>query len=81
MAQQPQERIDRINELARKDKEAGLTPAEQEERKALREAYLKDFKAGLRQRLETTKYYDKKGNEITPKKIKDVQRKRGWRED
>lgn len=81
MAQQPQERIDRINELARKDKEFCLTPEEIEERKVLREAYIRDFRAGFRQRIETTQFFDKKGNEVTPKKVRDLQKKRGWRED
>lgn len=81
MAEQPQERLDRINELAKKDKEFGLTEDEKKERQALREAYLKDFREGLRERIETTQYFDKQGNEITPDKIKKVQRDKGWRKD
>ena len=78
---QPQERLDRINELARKAKTTGLTDAEIEERAALREAYLKDFRAGFAQQLTTTQYFDKQGREITPKKVKEIQRKNGWRQD
>ncbi|WP_262316216.1 DUF896 domain-containing protein [Lacticaseibacillus parakribbianus] len=81
MAQQPQERLDRINELAKKDKEFGLTAAEVAERKALREAYLADFRAGFRQQLETTAFYNKAGKEITPEKLQAIQRKRGLRKD
>ncbi|KRM72779.1 DUF896 domain-containing protein [Lacticaseibacillus brantae] len=81
MAEQPKERIDRINELARKDKEFGLTDEEKAERQALREAYLKDFRAGFRQTVEQTQYFDKKGNEVTPEKLRKVQREHGWRED
>lgn len=81
MAQQPQARLDRINELARKAKDSGLTEAEQAERKALRAAYLKDFRAGLRQQLETTQLFDKQGKEITPRKVQEIQRKNGWRKD
>ncbi|WP_225047488.1 DUF896 domain-containing protein [Lacticaseibacillus kribbianus] len=81
MAQQPQERLDRINELARKDKEFGLTEAEVAERKALREAFLKDFRAGFREQLETTAFYTKAGKEVTPEKVREIQRKRGLRED
>lgn len=78
---QPQARLDRINELAHKAKAEGLTDAEIAERAELRKAYLADFRAGFKQRLETTQYFDKKGHEITPKKIKKVQRDNGWRQD
>ena len=46
-----QKKIDRINELARKNKAEGLTPEEIKERDALRKEYLanfrKSFSAGL----------------------------------
>ena len=42
------EKIDRINELGRLAKERELTPAELAERAALREDYLKFFRASLR---------------------------------
>ncbi|KRL53166.1 DUF896 domain-containing protein [Lacticaseibacillus manihotivorans] len=78
---QPQARLDRINELAHKAKAEGLTDEEIKERAELRKAYIADFRAGFKQRLETTQYFDKKGNEITPNKIKKVQRDNGWRQD
>ncbi|MBR0305694.1 MAG: DUF896 domain-containing protein, partial [Lachnospiraceae bacterium] len=43
-----QERIDRINELARKAKAEGLTDAEKAEQAELRAEYIKDFRASLR---------------------------------
>ena len=48
------EKVERINELARKKKTVGLTPAETEEQAALRAEYLKDFREGLRQQLDNT---------------------------
>ena len=42
-------KIDRINELARLSKARELTDAEREEQKALREEYLKFFRAALRE--------------------------------
>lgn len=41
-------KIDRINELARISKTRELTAEEKEEQKALREEYLKFFRASLR---------------------------------
>ena len=41
-------KIDRINELGRLSKERELTEEEKIEQKALREEYIKDFKAALR---------------------------------
>ena len=44
--------IDRINELARKLKTVGLTPAELEERDALRKQYIREFRESLRGTLD-----------------------------
>ena len=41
-------KVDRINELGRIAKERELTPDEQAERQALREEYMKEFRAALR---------------------------------
>lgn len=49
-----EERIARINVLAKKAKEGTLTEAEAAERDQLRAEYLKDFRAGLRQQLDNT---------------------------
>lgn len=49
-----QEKIDRINFLARKSKAEGLTEEEKTEQAALRAAYLAEFRAGLRGTLEHT---------------------------
>ena len=42
------EKVQRINELANKKKTVGLTPEEAAEQQALREEYIKDFRASLR---------------------------------
>lgn len=47
-----QKKIDRINELARKNKKEGLTEAEKKERDALRKEYLANFRKNFRARLE-----------------------------
>lgn len=50
-----QEKIDRINELARKSKtEQGLTSEEKEEQASLRKEYVEAFRASLRGQLDST---------------------------
>lgn len=48
------QKIDRINELARKSKTVGLDKAEAAEQAALRAEYIADFRAGLRGQLDNT---------------------------
>lgn len=49
-----QTKIDRINHLARKAKESGLTDEELIEQKRLREEYIADFRKNLRGILDNT---------------------------
>ena len=50
----PQTRIERINELARKKKEEGLTPEETAEQQQLYKEYLRDFRANFTGILDQT---------------------------
>ena len=45
-------KIERINELARKQKTTGLTASEVEEQAALRQEYLREFRKGMEAMLE-----------------------------
>ena len=63
-----QERIDRINELARKAKTVGLTPEEIAERDVLRREYIDAVKASLCGQLDNTYIVDKHGNKRPLKK-------------
>ncbi len=49
-----QKLIDRINELARKEKSEGLSPEEKKEQAALREKYILEYRAMLRGILDNT---------------------------
>ena len=49
-----QKKLDRINELARKAKVEELTEEEKLEQKALREEYIRDFRASMRGILNNT---------------------------
>lgn len=57
-----QERIDRINELARKARTDGLTEQEEAERDALRQEYKDAVLGSLRAHLENTWIVDEQGN-------------------
>ena len=48
------EKIARINALARKARAEGLTPEEQAEQKALREEYIAGFRRSLKAQLDNT---------------------------
>ena len=50
-----QKKLDRINELAKKNKNEGLTEEEKKEREILRQEYLANFRAHFRSRLESVK--------------------------
>ena len=47
------EKIERINELARKRKTEGLTPEEQAEQDALRKEYITGFRSNLQELLDS----------------------------
>ena len=57
-----QYKIDRINELARKNKAQGLTEAEKGERELLRREYIDSVVGSLTGQLEHTYLVDDKGN-------------------
>ena len=70
-------KIERINELARKKKTEGLTPSEQNEQLLLRQEYLEAFRGGMRNHIEGLKVVDGEGNDVTPEKLKQIQREKG----
>ena len=52
--------LERINQLARKQKSEGLTEEEKKEQARLREEYLTDFRKRFRKQLDSIKIVDKK---------------------
>lgn len=50
--------VERINELARKNKDSGLTEEEKLERARLREVYLNNIRSNFRQQLESIEVVD-----------------------
>jgi len=57
-----EEKIKRINELARKSKTEGLTTAEKEEQSTLRREYIEAFRANLRGQLDQIDVVEKDGS-------------------
>ncbi|CAM4228620.1 DUF896 domain-containing protein [Lacicoccus alkaliphilus] len=72
-------KLDRINELARKKKEAVLTSEEAAEQKELRQEYLKAFRQSFKSQVENTKVIDPEGSDVTPEKLKTIQREKNIR--
>lgn len=63
-----QERIDRINELARKKKAMGLTPEETAEQAVLRKEYLAAIRASLEAQLDNVYIQEPDGTQTKLKK-------------
>lgn len=72
-----QDKLDRINELAKKKKASGLTEAELLEQTELRKAYLEAFRGGMKHHIEGMKIVDPDGNDVTPEKLKKIQKEKG----
>ena len=63
-----EERIARLNELARQKKTIGLTEEEKVEQAMLRQEYLAAIRASLTAQLDNVYYVDDQGNEQKLKK-------------
>ncbi|MBQ6884135.1 MAG: DUF896 domain-containing protein [Clostridia bacterium] len=64
-----QSKIDRINELARKQKSEGLTDEEKQEQAALRREYIESYKRSLMSQLDNMYIVEPDGTKkkVTPK--------------
>lgn len=70
-------KIARINELAKKKKTVGLTGEEKVEQAKLRQEYIEGYRRNLRHHIEGIKVVDEKGNDVTPEKLRQIQRQKG----
>ncbi|MGY3716612.1 DUF896 domain-containing protein [Sutcliffiella cohnii] len=71
-----QNKMKRINLLAKKAKSEGLTEEEAKEQKELREEYVKTFRSSMVDTLKSVTIVDPNGNDVTPQKLKEEQNKR-----
>lgn len=67
-------KMKRINELAQKKKTTGLTDQEGKEQTLLRKEYLQSFRQSFKKTIESTTVIDPEGNDVTPDKVKEIQR-------
>lgn len=70
------EKMARINELARKAKEASLTVEEAREQTMLRKEYLETFRSSMLNTLQGVKIVDPNGADVTPEKLKQYKTKK-----
>lgn len=70
MAKISDEMIKEINELAHKSKTVGLNEEEKRRQQELRQEYLRIFRSGFKQQLQSIKVVDPMGNDVTPEKLK-----------
>ncbi|MCQ6276287.1 DUF896 domain-containing protein [Bacillus sp. V3B] len=70
------DKLARINELAKKAKTTGLTELEAKEQSKLRGEYLQTFRSSMLNTLKSVSVIDPEGNDVTPEKLKKLQRNR-----
>lgn len=70
------EKIARINELAKKKKESGLTGAEAEEQKVLRQEFLAEFRKNFRRDMDRIEIVEKDGTVRTLKDVRNEKSKK-----
>ncbi|MGE8000742.1 DUF896 domain-containing protein [Lysinibacillus sp. NPDC093190] len=62
--------LGRINELAKKQREEGLTSAERIEQQVLRKDYLREIRGQVRETFSKMTVLDPLGNDVTPDKLR-----------
>lgn len=69
------EKLERINILAKKAKTEDLTDEEKKEQKTLRKEYLDNVRSSFKNEFKAITVKDPEGNDVTPKKVRDLQKK------
>ncbi|CAM4054912.1 hypothetical protein BAMA_00380 [Bacillus manliponensis] len=73
--------LNRINILAKKQKEDGLTQTELKERQELRQEYLQIIRGQVNSTVTGLTILDPLGNDVTPEKLKKEQQKQSFKKN
>ncbi|GGB06443.1 DUF896 domain-containing protein [Macrococcus hajekii] len=73
-------KLKRLNELSNKKKSSGLSEEEGKEQTSLRAEYLSNFRNSFKKTIENTKVLDPDGSDVTPEKLKEIQRQNNLRD-
>jgi uncharacterized protein YnzC (UPF0291/DUF896 family) len=73
--------LNRINILAKKQKEDGLTQTELKERQELRQEYLQIIRGQVNSTVTGLTILDPLGNDVTPEKLKKEQQKQSLKKN
>jgi len=73
--------LNRINILAKKQKENGLTQTELKERQELRQEYLQIIRGQVNSTVTGLTILDPLGNDVTPEKLKKEQQKQSFKKN
>ena len=73
----PDDLKEKAMKLAKKKKTEGLTEKEHAEQQTLRQEYITAFRGGMKHHIEGMKVVDPKGNDVTPEKLKQIQKAKG----
>lgn len=65
--------LERLNQLARQARSAGLSAHEALEQQRLRQRYLEKIRGQITSMLSTVTVLDAHGNDVTPMKLRDAQ--------
>lgn len=71
------DKIKRINELSKKNKAGTITEVEAIERKKLHKEYIQSMRNSIGAQIEGIKVVDPEGEDLTPNKVKEIQKERG----
>ncbi|TLQ48874.1 DUF896 domain-containing protein [Ruoffia tabacinasalis] len=71
------DKIKRINELSKKNKAGTITEEEAIERKKLHKEYIQSMRDSIGAQIEGIKVVDPEGEDLTPNKVKEIQKERG----
>ncbi|WP_046214049.1 DUF896 domain-containing protein [Paenibacillus wulumuqiensis] len=72
--------LQRINELAQKQREHGLTDVEREEQRVLRQEYLREIRGQVLSTFSQLTVVDAMGNDVTPEKLR-AEKEKGFQID